>query len=316
MYAGCGDNPELAAVAECQHGVLLRVQLADLGTSRSQVRSHIAARRWTPFARSVVLLQNTPPTRDQLMWVAVLDAEGPSALASHTALERHGFKPFASEARLIHLLVARGSKCVHLPGVKVHESRRFSPDDISVVRQLPCAGRARSAIDAAAWQDWPRFAMTMMAAVVQQRQCTVDQLDQALARVGRVRHKAYIRLALRDIGGGAEALGEIDLAALCRRFQLRAPDRQVVRLDRSGRRRYLDCEWDLGDGTIVVLEIDGAHHLLVEHWEADMKRERQVVISRRWVLRASAAEVRLDGASVVADLRAMGVPTVPRLVRS
>ena len=99
------------------------------------------------------------------------------------------------------------------------------------------------------------------------------------------------------------------MAAMCRRFGLRSPDRQVVRRDPSGRRRYLDCEWRLADGTVVVLEIDGAHHLEVEHWEADMRRERKIVRSRQFVLRATAAEVHLDPADVCGDLRAMGVPS-------
>ena len=58
-----------------------------------------------------------------------------------------------------------------------------------------------SVIDAAAWQPWPRFAVTMLAAAVQQRLVTVDQLDEGLRIVGRVRHKQWMRLALRDIAG-------------------------------------------------------------------------------------------------------------------
>jgi hypothetical protein len=150
--------------------------------------------------------------------------------------------------------------------------------------------------------------MAMAAAVVQQRICRVEEVEEVMRTVGRVRHKQYLRLALRDIAGGAEALSEIDMAALCRRHGLRAPDRQVVRRDSSGRRRYLDCEWVLDDGTIVVLEIDGAHHLDVRHWEDDIKRERKVVISRRIVLRATSAEMHLQSIEVVADLRAVGVP--------
>jgi hypothetical protein len=63
-------------------------------------------------------------------------------------------------------------------------------------------------------------------------------------------------------------------------------------------------------GEIVVLEIDGGHHIDVVHWQADMRRERGIVISRRWVLRATTLEVRLGPAVIVADLKAMGVPTL------
>ena len=109
--------------------------------------------------------------------------------------------------------------------------------------------------------------------------------------------------------GGAESLSEIDVAKLCRVFGLRPPDRQKMRRDSQGRKRYLDCEWDTEVG-VIVLEIDGAHHMDVAHWQADMKRERQIVIGRRWVLRASSYEARAEQSQLAADLRAMGVPSI------
>jgi hypothetical protein len=46
----------------------------------------------------------------------------------------------------------------------------------------------------------------------------------------------------------------------------------------------------------------------VEHWEADAKRERGVVISGRRVLRCTSGEARNDQAGLAADLRAIGIP--------
>jgi hypothetical protein len=145
------------------------------------------------------------------MWAAVLDAGQPAALASHTALEVHGFKTFAREAERLHLIIERGAKVTEHPMIVVHESRRLKPEYHVKVAGLPCTQVPRSAIDAAAWQPRPRFACALVAAVVQQRLCTVNELEDALAYVGRVRHKAYLREALRDIRGGSEALSEIDL---------------------------------------------------------------------------------------------------------
>lgn len=153
----------------------------------------------------------------------------------------------------------------------------------------------------------------MVAAVVQQRLTSAARLDAEMRTVGRVRHKAYMRLALLDIAEGAHSLGELDLATLCRRFGLVPPIHQVTRRDAAGRRRYLDAEWVLPNGEIVVLEVDGSHHLDVANWQADMKRERSVVITRRRVLRGTAFEVWLEGAAIAADLRALGVPSLPEL---
>ncbi len=242
------------------------------------------------------------------MWIAVLDAAGPVALGSYTALELVGFRNFAVEAEQLQLIVTRGSRVTPLQGVRVHESRRLHQGDITEVQGLPCTRPARSAIDAAAWQPYPRFACAMIAATVQQRIATPAEFDQALREVGRVRHKAYLRLTVRDAEGGAESLGEIDLGRTCERYGMVPPLRQTRRRDASGRWRYLDAEWYTPDGEIVVLEIDGSHHMDANHWEADMKRERSIVVSRRRVLRATAYEIRLEPESIIADLFALGVP--------
>lgn len=310
MFPGADDHAELEALGVAQCGAVHRDQLRDLGVSRSRIAQQIVARRWNAVGRNVVLLQNTGPTRDQLMWLAVLDAGPGCALGSHTALELSGFRAVAKEAEQVHLLVRRGHRVTPLSGVRLHESRRLHETDVVRRRGLPCTKTARSVLDAAAWQPYPRFACLMVAAAVQQRITMPPRLEAALATIGRIRHKAYLRLAVADGAAGAQALSEIDLAELCRRFALVPPDRQRRRPDAAGRVRYLDAEWRLPTGEIVVLEVDGGHHLEVEHWEADMKRERQVVISRRWVLRATAFEVRLEPATICADLIAMGVPSL------
>ncbi len=242
------------------------------------------------------------------MWVSVLDPSGLVAVAGLSALEVRGFRFFGEEMSQLHVVVPRGARHHRLPAVVVHESRRFTERDVVLHRELPCTTAARSVLDAAAWQPHPRYAAGVLAAAVQQRLTTVRDLDDELPHVGRVRHKQRMRLTLADVAGGAEALSELDVAALCRRFGLCPPRRQAVRRDSRGRRRYLDCEWDLPDGRVVVLEVDGSHHLSVGSWKADMKRERRVVATRRTVLRASADEVRFEQADVATDLLAVGVP--------
>jgi hypothetical protein len=298
----------LGDLLRAQAGVATIHQLVEAGLSAHRVRAQVDADRWRRYGDRCVVTHNAPPSRVQWMWVAVLDNRRPAALAGFSALEVRGFRYFGEEPELIHVVVPRGSAYHRFPGVKVHESRRFLAADIVTGRGVPHLPAARSAIDAGAWQPHVRYACGVLAAVVQQRICSAPDLATALVNVGRVRHKQAMRLAIADISGGAEALSELDIAALCRRFGLRAPHHQRRRRDSAGRLRYLDCEWDLPDGRVVVLEVDGAHHLRVEHWEADMRRERGVVISGRHVLRATSNEARHDQATLAADLLAMGVP--------
>ena len=224
MYPGTDHDEELHRLALHQGGVIHRDQFRLLGVSPAYVTSHLDALRWTAIGQNVVLLQNAPPLRDQLMWLAVLDAGEDAALGSHTSLELAGFKTFSREAAEIHLIVQRGSRATPMSGVRVHESRRLRMDDAVRTRGLPRTETARSVLDAAAWQPFPRFACLMVAAAVQQRLTTAARLDKAMQMVGRIRHKAYLRLAIADVGEGAESLGEIDLARLCRKFGLAAPD--------------------------------------------------------------------------------------------
>jgi hypothetical protein len=289
-------------------GVLRRDRPEQYELTRSFVRAQVDAGRWTWWGDHVVLTQNAAPSRRQLMWVALLDAGPPAALASHTALEIAGFTGFAREASRIHVVVPRGARCAPLPGLQVHESRRLDPDDVVLDKGLARTGTARSALDAAAWQASPRFACALVAAVAQQRLCSTLDLADEMGQVGRIRHKAHLRLALEDLAGGSTTTGEADVLRLCRRFRLLPPRRQVRRNDSDGRPRYLDCEWTLSDGQVVVLEVDGRHHLEVGSWQADMRRDRALVVSGRKVLRATNLELRLDPAPLARDLMALGVP--------
>ena len=308
--------PQVASLTRLQNQVATRAQLLGRGLSAHTIRAQMEAHRWQSWGHHVVVLHNGALSRRQLMWAALLDAGPDAALASHTALELAGFRSFAAEAASLHLLVERGAKVHRHPDVVVHESRRLHPEHHVATAGLRRTATARSVLDAAAWQPWPRFACALLAAAVQQRLCSAMDLDRALQQIGRIRHKEHLRAALADVAGGSEAISELDLVKLCRRFGLREPDRQVRRRDRYGRLRYLDAEWRLPGGGRLVLEVDGAHHLDVEHWEADIRRERGLVVSGARVLRATSIEVRLEPGQLAADLLALGVPSCQNPRRS
>jgi len=47
----------------------------------------------------------------------------------------------------------------------------------------------------------------------------------------------------------------------------------------------------------------------VEHYTADMRRQRRITNRQRMVVRCSAFEIRFEPAEVMRDLIALGVPT-------
>ena len=160
---------------------------------------------------------------------------------------------------------------------------------------------ARAVVDAAAWARTPDEARLVLAAASQQRRVSPAELTDVVAALPRVRRRRLIRTTVGDIEGGAQALSEIDFMALCRRSRLPRPDLQERRTDADGRVRYLDAYWK--DWRLHV-EIDGAHHMDVRHWAADMLRHNQVWIAGDRILRFPAWLVRAEPGVVADQIRA------------
>lgn len=120
-----------------------------------------------------------------------------------------------------------------------------------------------------------------------------------------------LRAILSDIEGGAQSLAEIDFGKLCRRYELPEPQRQVVRVDGDGRRRYLDALLVGPDGREVGVEIDGAHHMEADQWDRDLDRGNEISIGGTLVLHFTATTIRTQPGRVAAQLeRALGIERV------
>ncbi len=275
------------------------VHAADGGTLRHQV----AWGRWQLVGPTVAVAHNGPLTHVQQEWAAVLGVGRCAALCGRSAAKRHGLDGW--DDGKIHVLVERGTTPPTLPlPVAVHESRRFLPSvDPHPVRVPPMTRVERSLIDAAAWTRDLRSACGLVIAGVQQRLSNPDRLVGELQTVGAVRHRRLLRRVLVDVEGGAQALSEVDFGRLCRRHGLAAPVRQVVRLDRQGRRRYVDVELRTRRGKKMLVEIDGAVHLIVGTYWSDMARANEIVIAGQSLLRFPTVTLYLDEAAVVDQLR-------------
>jgi hypothetical protein len=300
----------LASVAAAQSGVVSRRQLEQAGVGEPQIRVAAANRRWRMIGRNVVVLHNGPLTERQQRWVAVLLPNKPAALAGLSALASSGLEGFPPEK--VHVLVEHDTHTRVPAWIKLHESRRFGPDDIVGSTAPPRTSNARAAIDAAAWSPWPRRACAILCAAVQQRLTTADRLLAELERAGSVRHVAIMRAVLGDISAGGHTLAEIDLGPLAVRAGLRPPNRQALRPEPNGRIRYLDAEFDLPDGLVLAVEVDGAVHLQPESWWNDAKRQNEVVIGGRPMLRFPSLTIRLQPAEVIDQLARMRSAHTPR----
>lgn len=125
---------------------------------------------------------------------------------------------------------------------------------------------------------------------VQQRITSTDALTDAFSTVRRHRRRAFIELILSDLRKGAQSIGELEFAQLCRKYGLPEPDRQTLRRGPNGV-FHLDTEWSTY-GTIA--EIEGVHHLQADQALADASRQNELTIGRDRVLRIPVIGLRID----------------------
>ena len=296
--------------AEWQAGMLSRRQLGACGVDRFRIRNQVRAGRWVTVGPKVIATLTGELSWEQRAWAAHLHAGPSSAVAGLTSARWHGLRGWGRET--VEVVVPARCTVAPLPGVTVTRTRR------------PLEGLRGRGIQAhllrlepalllfASREASPRTGCAVLAASVQQRLTSPGRLLLTLDELAPLPRSALLRATLHDVAGGAESMAEIDLGVVCRRAGLQPPVRQRRRRDRQGRFRYTDAEWDLPDGRTLVLEVDGAFHMEVEHWSADLARHRKVSNAQRTVVRCTALELRLEPESVVEDLFALGVPSVVR----
>jgi hypothetical protein len=289
------DAGEFAWLRYRQHSVVSRAQALEFMSS-SALNRKVASGRWTKGHRGVYLTHNGPTTERQRLWIAVLAVGGcrPTLLGGLSALRVLGLRRFTSDR--IHLLIpARSRAHKPPPGVAVHRTEVLPSEDCRDRDDPPCTSAPRAVVDAAQWARTDDEARTIIAICFQQRLVGGNEIDKVLARMPRARRRALIVETVRDTRTGSETLSELDLVALCRRFGLPTPTRQVLRTDATGRSRYLDAlfeKWGLR------VEVHGAHHMYVDQWWGDMDRQNDLATKEEvmlafpgWKLRHRPAEV-------------------------
>lgn len=273
------------------------------------VRANVRAGRWRRYGRHVVALHRGPLDTDGRRWVALLEVGQRSALAGLSSAEAYGLTGF--ESAQIHVVVAHGARKRSLPQVVVHQSRRFDPErDVRPGHAMSMVRFERSVIDAASWSPRPRTACAILAAAVRQRLTTAPRLCAELGCMGPIRSRRLIHAFLEDIAGGSHAVSEVDFLRICRREGLPLPNRQSVRGDGHGRRRYLDGEFTLPDGSLLGVEIDGSVHLEESVAWDDMIRQNDIVLGGTRMLRFPAVVLRVSPEIFTRQMRAAGVESV------
>ena len=290
-------RPAVEHLATSQHAVVSRRQLYRLGVTRWVVAANVRAQRWNACGRQSLCLHTGPLDDAAMRWFGVLEAGPRSAVDGVTALQAAGLTGFVSDS--VRVSVPRGAPAVRRPGLTVRQTRRLRRADVVPVG-LPRVRVPVAAVHAALWAQSDRQAATILAMTVQQRLCTAAAIGRALLAVTRDRRRAFLQAVVLDLIDGSQSLGELDVARLCRRYGLPAPDRQVVRTT-SGGRAYLDLYWPAFG---LVVEVDGIHHAAAGAVVSDALRQNDLTLAADRVLRLPVLGLRVAPDEFMRQVRA------------
>ncbi|WP_405061482.1 hypothetical protein OG474_07490 [Kribbella sp. NBC_01505] len=290
----------MAQLASAQEGVVSRLQLAAIGVPRWQTVAELRGERWARHGSQTLATYTGPLTARAVWWSAIFEVGGGAALDGSTALSAAGLSGFDD---VLHVSVPKSWHPRRARGVVVHETRRRKPDDL-VETGLPRTRPPVAAVRAALWARSDREAATILAMSVQQGLTTAEAITEAFATVRRDRRRRFIATILPDLAKGAQSIGELDFARLCREFGLPEPDRQTRRRGPDGT-WYLDNHWTPYD---AVVEIEGVHHLEAAQALADASRQNELTIGHSRVLRIPVIGLRVSPAHYMSQ--------VARLLRS
>lgn len=296
------SREEWRAVAARQGGLITRAQLQDAGVDRWAIRHRIESERWVERSPTVIGTTTGILVREQLMWLGVLHAGGDAQVGDLTAAELAGLQNWHRDD--VTVLVPKGTNLGEpLDGITFVQTRRPLRMFRTIRSGLPVCRVEPALLHWAAYQRSSRTADGVLAAAVQQRLTSPEQLVRWVELMRPLRWAKRFRTTLGEIAGGAQSVAEIDVRRMCRSCGLAPPRRQVRRRDADGRTRFTDCEWELPDGRTVVLEVDGGFHMSVEGWEEDLARQRALSGPLRTVVRCTSRELRDEPERVGRDLR-------------
>jgi hypothetical protein len=218
-------------------------------------------------------------------WSAIFEVGPGAALDGSTALRASGLKGFED---VLHVSTPKSSRPRRPRGVVVHETRRRQPGDLIDVGP-PRVRPPIAAVRAALWARSDRQAALVLAMSVQQRITTPEALTEAFFAVRRHRRRKFIGRVLADLANGAQSIGELEFARLCREYGLPESDRQTLRRGPDGV-YHLDSSWTPYG---AVVEIEGLHHLEATQALADASRQNELTIDNDRVLRIPVIGLRI-----------------------
>ena len=294
-----GDRNSLQVALRRQEHVLSRAQALASGFTLDALRHRIrAGGPWQRLLPGVYLTVTGTPTVRQLEIAALLYAGEESVLTGLAALRHHRIQ--VREVGAIQVLVPAGHVRRSRAFVRVAPTVRM-PVPVCFEGAVTFAMPARAVADTARELRGFREFRAVVASVVQQRHCRLEDLTEELTH-GPVRGSAWLRQSLAEVTGGIRSGAEGDFGDLVRRCGLPVPMYNARLYAGRVLLAVADAWWaDAG----VAVEVDSREwHLSPDDWERTMQRHARMSAHGIIVLHFPPSRIHTDPAGVIGEIKA------------
>lgn len=290
--------PSLRDLAQRQCGVLSREQLLESGLTDDIVMGRVSRGSWQRLHRGVYALFAGRPSRESMLWAAVLHAGAGAALSHQTAAELGGLTD--KEGPPIHVTVPAQRRVCKTPGIVVHLSGRVAAAT-HPARTLPQTRIEETVLDL--WQAARSLdeAVGWLTAALGRRLTTQGKLLTALTERNRMRWRRELaELLSPDAAGQHSILEHRYVRDVERPHGLPRARRQAV-IRRNGRNEYRDSLYEEYD---TVVELDGQFAHPAEMRWRDIRRDNAATVTDVGTLRYGWLDVTTRPCEVAADVAA------------
>jgi very-short-patch-repair endonuclease len=289
---------DLSGLLKRQHGVITRHQALTCGLSNDMLSRRVrSGGSWQRLLPGVYLTVTGTPTQDQMDTAALLYAGPGSTLTGAAALRRHGVR--APSSRTVDVLVPATRERKSTEYVVIRLTRRL-PEQVCYLGPVQFALPARAVADSARWLGDLASVRATVAAAVQSRLCTIDQLAAEL-RSGPIQGSAFFRAALAEVTSGVRSSREAEMKDLIKRGRLPLPMFNARLYCGDELIAVADAWWPQAG---VVVEVDSKEwHLSPKEWEKTMRRHARMTALGILVLHFTPRQISHEADQVLATIR-------------
>lgn len=215
----------MRALAEAQHGVVSTRQILELGISEDMVWDRQEGRFLIPLYQGVFALGHRRLSREG-WWMGAVLACGPGAVLSHFSAG-HLWNLCGSNGPVE--VLRRSGGATH-DGVRLHQTRRLEPYEVTVERGIPVVSVERALLDMAGRSDSRRLERMVVHAYKSGR-LSWPALDRILTRRRGRKGAGRLRRIAAEVGPEVlevRSVTEIDFLALWRRTGMPLPSVNVL----------------------------------------------------------------------------------------